>query len=62
MRWERIAELRAVLTEQPALAREVRRLPLLEQLRLTLELLGPVETDEELPPNVVLFRPRRPRD
>jgi hypothetical protein len=52
-----------VLARQPAVARAVRCLPLSDQLELTLELLcqrdwPDFDDVEELPPNVVRFRPR----
>jgi hypothetical protein len=55
--WQRLLVLQEVLDDQPELARAVRRLPLREQLSMTLALL---ENDEPrpLPANVVRFRPR----
>jgi hypothetical protein len=57
--WQRLLLLQEVLDDQPELARAVRRLPVREQLSMTLALL---EDDESrpLPPNVVRFRPRPP--
>jgi hypothetical protein len=61
--WRRLRDMEFVLARQPAVARAVRRLPLGDQLELTLELLRQSEWPqfdncEELPPNVVRFRPR----
>jgi hypothetical protein len=61
--WQRLRDMEVVLARQPAVARAVRCLPLLDQLELTLELLSQSEWPqfdncEELPPNVVRFRPR----
>ena len=55
--WERLELLREVLLDQPPLARAFNRLPLYDQLLLTLELLHEPEPDP-LPDNVVPFRPR----
>jgi hypothetical protein len=57
--------MEAVLARQRAVARAVRCLRLLDQLALTLELLvqsawPEFGAAEELPPNVVRFRPRLP--
>jgi hypothetical protein len=61
--WERLAFMQHVVWTQPEVASAVRRLRLIDQLELTVELLtyahGPVEP--ELPPNVIRFRPRRTR-
>jgi hypothetical protein len=64
--WQRLLLVQDVLAEQPAIARAVRTLSLLDQLSLTLELLGETDwpdsdTAETLPPNVLRFR-ARPRD
>jgi hypothetical protein len=50
--------LQEVLDDQPELARAVRRLPLRDQLSLTLELLEEADEPQALPANVVRFRPR----
>jgi hypothetical protein len=50
--------LQEVLDDQPELARAVRRLPLRDQLSLTLELLEDAHEPQALPANVVRFRPR----
>jgi hypothetical protein len=55
--WERLELLREVLLEQPPLARAFNRLPLYDQLLLTLELLREPEPGP-VPDNVVPFRPR----
>jgi len=52
-----------VVTQQPAIAYAVHCLPLYDQLELTLELLRQAtwpdfEQSEDLPPNVIRFRPR----
>ena len=58
--WERLELLREVLLEQPPLARAFSRLPLYDQVLLTLELLQEAEAETEVRPNNVLrFRPRR---
>jgi hypothetical protein len=55
--WQRLLQLQDVLAEQPELARAVRRLPLCDQLAMTVELLlDSPETAEALPANVILFR------
>ena len=61
--WKRLHDMEFVLARQPTVARAVRCLPLLDQLELTLELLRQAEwpdfaDTDELPPNVVRFRPR----
>ena len=61
--WQRLHDLEFVLARQPAVARAVRCLPLSDQLELTIDLLKQPEWPEfedceELPPNVVRFRPR----
>ncbi len=56
--WGRLARLREVVIEQPALARAFQRLSLYEQLSMTLELLREPEA-AALPDNVVQFRPRK---
>ena len=63
--WRRIRDMQTVVAEQPAIAHAVRCLSLLDVLELQLQLLaqpGWPEFDEpeELPPNVIRFRPRRP--
>jgi hypothetical protein len=55
-----------VVERQPAIAYAVQRLPLFDQLELTVELLKQAdwpdfEKPEPLPPNVVRFRPRAPK-
>jgi hypothetical protein len=55
--WQRLLLLQEVLDDQPELARAVRRLPLREQLSLTIALLEDDEA-QPLPANVVRFRPR----
>ncbi len=60
--WQLILHVQAVLAEQPAVARAVRRLSLYDQLALTLELLrdaeGPDAQTSDLPANVIPFRRR----
>ena len=61
--WQRLHDMEFVLARQPAVARAVRCLPLSDQLELTIELLQQSQWPEfgdceELPPNVVRFRPR----
>ena len=56
--WQRLLLLQEVLDDQPELARAVRRLPLREQLAMTLQLLDDLEDTRPLPANVVPFRPR----
>ena len=56
--WQRLLLLQEVLDDQPELARAVRRLPLRDQLSLTLELLDDADEPQALPANVVRFRPR----
>jgi hypothetical protein len=56
--WWRLARLRDVVIEQPALGRAFQRLSLYEQLLLTLELLSEPDDDDLLPDNVLPFRPR----
>jgi hypothetical protein len=58
--WWRLGRLRAVILEQPRLARAFGRLSMYEQLELTLDLLQEPEYEEGdvLPGNVVRFRPR----
>jgi tRNA A58 N-methylase Trm61 len=61
--WQRVRDMESVLARQPAAARAVGCLPLFDQLELTLELLRQsawpdVGAVEELPPNVIRFRPR----
>ena len=58
--WGRLARLREVVIEHPALARAFQRLSLYEQLSITLELLRE-PADAALPDNVVQFRPRNER-
>ena len=55
--WQRLLLLQEVLDDQPELARAVRRLPLREQLSLTLALLED-DQPQPLPANVLRFRPR----
>lgn len=62
--WRRIRDMQTVVAEQPAIAHAVRCLPLLDVLELQLQLLAQpdwpeFEEPEELPPNVIRFRPRR---
>jgi len=38
--------------------RAIRRLPIRDQLRMTLELLGDADEPQPLPANVLRFRPR----
>jgi hypothetical protein len=64
--WRRLRDMQEVVAAQPAIAHAVRCLPLYDQLELTLELLRQedwpdfeFEHPEELPPNVIPFRPRR---
>ena len=62
--WHRIRDIHHVLADQPAVAHAVRCLPLCDLLELQLELLRQpewpeFEEPESLPPNVILFRPRR---
>ncbi len=62
--WQRLRDIQAVVARQPPIACAVRRLPLYDQLELTLELLRQIDwpefdDPEPLPPNVVRFRPRR---
>lgn len=53
--------MQCVMCTQPEIAHAVRRLWLLDQLQLTLELLKESrETETELSSNVIPFRPRRP--
>jgi hypothetical protein len=55
--WQRLLQLQDVLAEQPELAHAVRRLPLYDQLAMTVELLlDSPETAEALPANVIPFR------
>ena len=56
--WQRLLLLQEVLDDQPELARAVRRLPLRDQLSLTLELLDDADEPQAPPANVVRFRPR----
>ncbi len=56
--WQRLFLLQEVLLDRPELAHALRRLPIAEQLLLTLELLTDPEELAHLPPNVVPFRPR----
>jgi len=56
--------MQAVVAHQPAIAHAVRWLPLYDQLELTLELLRQddwpdFKPPDQLPPNVIRFRPRR---
>ncbi len=55
--------MQTVVARQPAIARAVHCLPLYDQLELTLELLQQddwldFDEPEDLPPNVIRFRPR----
>jgi hypothetical protein len=61
--WEQLACMQHVIWTQPDVASAVRRLTLLDQLELTVELLTDVHgaAEPELPPNVIRFRPRRTR-
>ncbi|HTD80212.1 MAG TPA: hypothetical protein VK898_21430 [Chloroflexota bacterium] len=56
--WQRLLLLQEVLDDQPELARAVRRLPLRDQLSLTLELLDNADEPQAPPANVVRFRRR----
>jgi hypothetical protein len=61
--WHRLHDIEFVLARQPGVARAVRCLTVLDRLELTLQLLRQPEWPafddvEELPPNVVRFRPR----
>ena len=61
--WRRIRDMQFVLAEQPAIAHAVRCLSLLDVLELQLQLLSQPRWPEfgdvdELPQNVVRFRPR----
>ena len=61
--WQRVHDMESVLARQPAVARAVRCLPLLDQLELTLDLLRQpawpeIGAVDELLPNVVRFRRR----
>ena len=56
-------DMQNVVAQQPAIAHAVHYLPLYDQLELTLELLREgtwpdFEQPEDLPPNVIRFRPR----
>jgi hypothetical protein len=56
--------MQEVVAHQPAITNAVRSLPLYDQLELTLEWLRQdewpdFEQPEQLPPNVIPFRPRR---
>ena len=60
----RIRDMQFVLAEQPAIAHAVRCLSLFDVLELQLQLLAQpdwpeFDDAEELPPNVIRFRPRR---
>jgi hypothetical protein len=56
--WQRLLLLREVVTEQPELARAFQRLPLYDQLALTVDLLRDSDAPPEpMPSNVILFRP-----
>jgi len=62
--WRRLRDMEFVLAEQPAIAHAVRCLSLLDVLELQLQLLAQPEwpefgEPEQLPPNVIRFRPRR---
>jgi hypothetical protein len=61
--WKRLAYMQHVVWTQPEVASAVRRLTLLDQLELTVELLSDAQgaVEPELPPNVIRFRPRRTR-
>jgi hypothetical protein len=61
--WHRLRDMQNVVAKQPEIAHAVRCLSLYDQLDLTLELLQQddwPEFDEpdDLPPNVIRFRPR----
>jgi hypothetical protein len=63
MAWERLTDMEMVVADQPAIAHAVRSLPLHDVLELTLELLRQQDwpqfaEPEQLPPNVIRFRPR----
>jgi hypothetical protein len=62
--WRRLRDMQFVVAEQPAIAHAVRCLSLLDVLELQLQLLAQPEwpefdEPEQLPPNVIRFRPRR---
>jgi hypothetical protein len=64
--WRRLKDVQRVVAAEPRVAYAVHCLPLYDQLNLTLELLRQDEwpelhEPEELPPNVVRFRPRTRR-
>jgi hypothetical protein len=64
--WARLKDMQRVVAEQPRIAHAVRCLRLADQLELTLELLRQREWPdfadaEQLPPNIVRFRPRTRR-
>ena len=60
--WQRLVYMQHVVSTQPAVAFAVRRMTLLDQLELTVELLSDRRvTEPELPPKVIPFRPRRTR-
>ena len=62
--WQRLRDMRTVVAHQPAIAHAVGCLPLCDQLELTLELLRQAGwpdfelPEDDLPPNVIRFRPR----
>ena len=62
--WRRIRDMQCVVADQPAIAHAVRCLSLLDVLELQLQLLAQpdwpeFDEPEQLPPNVIRFRPRR---
>ena len=62
--WRRLRDMEHVVATQPAISHAVRCLSLYDQLDLTLELLGQrdwpeFDAPEDLPVNVIQFRPRR---
>ena len=64
--WQRLRDMQRVVVHEPAIAYAVHCLPLSDQLELTLQLLQQddwpqFDDAEQLPPNVVRFRPRRHR-
>jgi hypothetical protein len=60
--WKRLGYMQHVVWTQPDAAFAVRRLTLLDQLELTVELLMDAQgAVAELPPNVIRFRPPRTR-
>ena len=61
--WRRLRDIRNVVAQQPTIAHAVRWLQVFDLLELQLELLHQsdwpeFEEPEQLPPNVIRFRPR----